>query len=63
MVLNVKGTSRNFTAELNIREYFAPTMATLHAPEIEVDYDLFVNRLPGDIDRFVEEIRLIEPVQ
>jgi hypothetical protein len=37
-------------------------MTTLNA-KIEVDYDLFVNRLPGDAERFVDEIRLIEPAK
>jgi len=61
MVLQLEGNSRNFMATLNIREYLAPTMASLNA-KIEVDYDLLVNKLPGEIDRFVEEILLIEPL-
>jgi hypothetical protein len=60
--LRVGGNSRNFTATLNIREFLAPAVATLNA-KIEIDYDLFVNRLPGEVERFVDEIRLIEPAQ
>ena len=60
MVFKIEGNSRNVMATLNIREYLAPAMATLDA-KVEVDYDLFINRLPGEIEGFVNEIRLIEP--
>jgi hypothetical protein len=35
-------------------------MATLNAT-LEVDYDLFVNKLRGEVDRFIEELRAIQP--
>ena len=62
MVLRGEREPQNFIVTFNIREYLAPTMTTLNA-KIEVDYDLFVNRLPGDAERFVDEIRLIEPAK
>jgi len=34
--------------------------ATL-ASSLEVDYDLFVNKLVGEVERFVGELRLVEP--
>ncbi len=60
VVLRLAGDSRKLLATFDIREYLAPSMATLTAT-FEVDYDLFVNKLRGEIDRFVEEIRLVEP--
>jgi hypothetical protein len=60
MVLRLEGNSRKFLATLDIREYLAPSMATLNAT-IEVDYDLFVNKLQAEIERFVEGIRQVEP--
>ena len=62
MVLPVEGDSRKFLAAHNVREYLVPTMASLQA-KFELDYDIVVNRLPGDLDRFVAEIRLIDPVE
>ena len=62
LVLRVQGNSRSFMAQLKIREYLAPTIASLTA-EVELDYDLLVNKLPPEIDRFVEQIRLINPAQ
>jgi hypothetical protein len=55
-VLRLEGNSRKFLATLDIREYLAPSMPTLNAP-IELDYDLFVNKLRAEIDRFAEGIR------
>jgi len=55
VVLKLKGNSRALRATLNIREYLAPTMATFDA-EFEVDYDLFVNQLRAEVDRFVDEL-------
>jgi len=60
MTLRLEGDSRKLFATLDIREYLAPSMATLNAT-FEVDYDLLVNKLRGEIDRFVEEIRQVEP--
>jgi hypothetical protein len=60
MILSLKGNSHELLATLYISEYLAPRMATLNA-SFEVDYDLFVNKLRGEIDRFVEEIRQVEP--
>ncbi len=45
MVLHLAGDSRKLLATLDIRGYLA----------------LFVNKLRGEIDRLVEEIRLVEP--
>jgi hypothetical protein len=60
IVLRLAGDSRQFTAALAIREYLAPSMATLNA-SFEVDYDLFVNKLPREIDRFIDEVGQVEP--
>ena len=61
MVLRLAGDSGKLVATLAIREYLAPSMATLNA-SFGVDYDLFVNKLRGEVDRFVEEIRQVAPV-
>jgi len=60
MVLRVKGDSRELLVTVDVREYLPPSSWTLSAA-LEVDYDLFVNKLRGEIDRFVEEIRQVEP--
>ena len=60
VVLELKGNSGALRATLNIREYLAPTMATFNA-EFEVDYDLFVNKLRAEVDRFVDELRDMQP--
>jgi len=59
MILQLAGDSRMLLATLNIREYLAPSMATLNAT-FAVDYDLFVNKLRPEIDRFAEEIRRVD---
>jgi hypothetical protein len=60
MVLQLEGDTRKLVARLNIREYLAPSIAQLDA-SFDVDYDLFVNQLPGKIAGFVEELDQIEP--
>jgi hypothetical protein len=60
MVLSVAGRARHFQAELKIREYLAPHVTTLTAT-LEVDYDLFVNKLATEMERFASDLRQIEP--
>jgi len=60
VVLRLEGNSRALQATLEVREYLAPSMATLRAT-FEVDYDLFVNKLLGEINRFIEELRNVQP--
>ena len=60
MVLRLEGNSRALNATINIRESLAARLATLNAT-VDVDYDLFVNKLRGELDRFLEEVRQIEP--
>jgi hypothetical protein len=60
MVLRLEGTSRRLRAKVQIREYMAPSTAALSAT-LEVEYDLFVNKLREEIDRFVEELERVEP--
>jgi len=60
MVLSIKGDTRDLLVTLDVREYLPPSSWTLNAT-LEVDYDLFVNKLRGEIDRFVEEIHQVEP--
>jgi hypothetical protein len=60
MVLRLEGNSRGLRATLNIRESLAPQMATLNAI-LDVDFDLFVNKLRAEVDRFVEELRQMQP--
>jgi hypothetical protein len=58
--LRLQGNSRKLQAELKIREYIAPHVATLTST-LEVDYDLFVNKLVGEFENFVSDLRLLEP--
>jgi hypothetical protein len=61
MVFRLEGNSHKLAATLDVRECLAPSMVSVHAT-LEVDYDLFVNKLRGEMDRFVEELRQIEPL-
>jgi hypothetical protein len=60
VVLRLEGNSRKLEATLDIKEYLAPKVATLKAT-FEVEYDLFVNKLSGEIERFMEDLRNVEP--
>ena len=58
--LRLAGNPRKIQAELKIREYVSHHMATLTAV-LDVDYDLFVNKLAQEVERFVAELRCVEP--
>ena len=58
--LRLERSSSKLKADLKIREYIAPHVATLTAI-FDVDYDLFVNKLLGEIEKFVGELRRVEP--
>jgi hypothetical protein len=60
MVLSLKGDSRQLLLTLDVREYLPPSSWALNAV-VEVEYDLFVNKLRGAIDEFIAEIRQVEP--
>ncbi len=53
-VLRLEGNSRALKATLCIHESIAARLATLNA-SLNVDYDLFVNKLRGELERFLEE--------
>jgi hypothetical protein len=61
MVLRLEGDSRGLQAQLEIREYLAPTMARLSAA-LQVDYDLFVNKLQAEVERFAAELKSLETI-
>jgi hypothetical protein len=52
MTLALEGHSRSLRARLEIHEYIAPSAAVLSAT-LDVDYDLFVNKLRVEVDRFI----------
>jgi hypothetical protein len=58
--LRLERRSSKLQADLKIREYIAPHVATLTAI-FDVDYDLFVNKLLAEIENFVGELRRVEP--
>jgi hypothetical protein len=60
MVLRLEGNSRALNATINIRESLAARLATLNAT-VDVDYDLFVNKLRREVERFLEEVRQLVP--
>lgn len=60
LALRLAGNSRKFHAELKIREYLAPHVATLTSV-LEVDYDLYVNKLAREVESFVAELRRVVP--
>jgi len=49
----------NLQVTLDIREHLPPSSFTLHESQ-QVDYDLFVNKLYGEVERFLDEMRRIE---
>ncbi len=60
VVFRLEGDSRKLLATVDVREGLASYLATLHVP-LEVDYDLFVNKLHREVERFVEELGHIDP--
>jgi len=60
MILHLEGNSRALRAKLDVRESIDARIASL-ASVFEVDYDRFVNKLHSEVDRFLEELRQIEP--
>lgn len=60
VVLRLERKSNTLLATFDIREFVPPLTAKLHVG-LEVDYDLFVNKLKREVDRFVAELREIQP--
>jgi hypothetical protein len=60
VVLRLERKGNTLWANFDIREHLPPSVAQLHVV-LEVDYDLFVNKLKSEVDRFVEEVREIKP--
>jgi hypothetical protein len=60
VVFRLESNPPTLLATLDIREYLPPSSFTLHERQ-EVDYDLFVNKLGAEVERFVDEIRRIKP--
>jgi hypothetical protein len=58
--LRLELISRKLVADLRIREFIAPHMAILTS-RFELDYDLFINKLMHETERFVDELRCLEP--
>ena len=60
VVFRLESNPPTLLATLDIREYLPPSSFTLHERQ-EVDYDLFVNKLAAEVDRFVDEIQQTKP--
>lgn len=60
LVLSLTGSPRHFQAELRIREYMGAHATTLTST-LDVDYDLFVNTLATEMERFASDLRLVQP--
>jgi hypothetical protein len=60
VVLRPERKANSLLANVDIREHQPPSMAQLHVV-LEVDYDLFVNKLKREVDRFLAELREIMP--
>ena len=60
VVLRLERKGNTLWANFDIREFLPPSVAQLHVV-LEVDYDLFVNKLKSEVDRFVEQVREIRP--
>ena len=57
--LRLQLQGRELLLSLNIREHIPPRIATLNAT-IDVDYDLFVNKLLSECRIFVKELTAME---
>jgi len=60
VVLRLERNGHTLLANFDVREYLPPSLAKLRVV-LEVDYDLFVNKLKREVDRFLDELREIEP--
>jgi|SRR5579864_667454 len=60
VVLRLERKNNILLANFDIREYLPPSLAKLHVV-LEVDYDLFVNKLKREVDRFLDQLREIKP--
>lgn len=60
VVFRVVSDPPKLQATLDIRDYVPPSSFTLHESQ-EADYDLFVNKLCREVERFLDEVRQIEP--
>ncbi len=60
VVFRIENNPPMLHATLDIREFLPPSSFTLHERQ-EVDYDLFVNRLGADVERFLDDIRQLKP--
>ena len=58
VVLRLERKNNTLFANFDMREYLPPSLAKLHVV-LEVDYDLFVNKLKREVDRFLAELRQI----
>lgn len=56
VVLRLERKANKLFANFDVREYVPPSTAKLHVV-VEVDYDLFVNKLKSELDRFIAELR------
>jgi hypothetical protein len=60
VALRLESDPPKLQATLDIREHLPPSSFTLHESQ-EVDYDLFVNKLCIEVERFLNEVRGTEP--
>ena len=60
IVFRLESNPPTLLATLDIREYVPPSSFTLHERQ-EVDYDLFVNKLGAEVERFLDEVRQTSP--
>jgi hypothetical protein len=60
VVFRVESNPPKLEATLDIRECLPPSSFTLHESQ-DADYDLFVNKLCREVERFLDEVRQIEP--
>ena len=60
VVVRLERKANTLWANFDIREHLPPSVAQLHVV-FEGDYDLFVNKLKRELDRFLDELREIKP--
>lgn len=62
VVLQLERKLNKMSANFDVREGVPPSTAKLHVA-LEVDYDLFVNKLRCEVERFIGELRVLDSPQ
>jgi hypothetical protein len=60
LVLQLDRTGRKLRLKISVREYLPPDELGSLSVAVDVDYDLFVNKLPQEVEEFLVDLRSME---